>query len=639
MPGYLNRSLLLRAGLAMGLITALAVGGMASAVFVARSTNGEAAAVNQAGSLRMQSYQIAAALEAVRNGGSDPFGDIKMLTTEFEQRLASPRLTDVVNTTSRKSIQEVYRLIADRWQRAVLPLLRPPIQQSMERSTDPLAEESLDGTRLAFRAIVAGFVADIDDLVRLLEEDAESRIHMLGLFQGISLFLTLAVAIATLYLLQIDVLGPLRDLLNAAERAGSGDFTARVGHTGADELGRLGRTFNTMAAGLSKMYGALEERVAQKTRKLMQRNQSLELLYSATQYLTEAPVSEPTYRKLLDDIGRVVEVRGITLCRKGEGKNRAHRIARNGPIPPMCGTENCGLCLGNGRTRLLGNAEHGGTADILSVPVGDQKNNNGVLLVGIKPDNELEPWQIQLLETLGKHIGVSVDVSRLITQRRRLALLEERSAMARELHDSLAQSLTYLKIQVTRLSILMGSEAERSAVDGVLAELKEGLESAYRQLRELLTTFRLQMDGHGLGPALAKTVEEFNARGEMAILLDNKLKISPFSVNEEIHVLQIVREALSNVIHHSKATQAQVSLGFEDDERILICVEDNGIGIPQKADRTHHYGQVIMRERASSLHGDLRIEPQDQGGTRVCLRFQPVTTQQNRLSPQEEPAT
>jgi len=635
MFGQLSHSLLLRAGLAMGLITALALGGMASAVYVARTTYGEAAAVNQAGSLRMQSYHIAAALEAVRNDGAAPFGDIAALTTEFEQRLTSPRLTEVVDTTHRKSIHKAYRLITDQWRLTLQPLLKDYV----ERSAGPSVEESLDETLQVYRFVVGAFVTNIDNLVRLLEEDAESRIHLLGLFQGISLFLTLAVAIATLYLLQIDVLGPLHDMLNAAERAGRGDFTARVSLTGADELGRLGRTFNTMAADLSKMYGALEKRVAEKTRKLTQRNQSLELLYTATQYLTEAPVSELTYQKLLDDIGRVVEVNSITLCRKDEEEDRAHWIARNGPIPPMCKTENCGLCLGNGQTRLLGNTEHGGTPDILSVPVGDRRNNNGVLLVELRPKTELEPWQIQLLETLGKHIGISVEVTRRVTQRRRLALLEERSVMARELHDSLAQSLTYLKIQVTRLTMLTRSGAERSAVDDALGELKHGLEAAYRQLRELLTTFRLQMDGHGLGPALAKTVAEFNTRGEQNIVLDNQLKTSPFSVNEEIHVLQIVREALSNVVHHSKATQARVSLGFKDDKSIVVCVEDNGIGIPQKAERTHHYGRTIMRERASSLQGDLQIESLNHGGTRVCLRFQPVITQQNRLSPQKEPAT
>lgn len=632
MFGYFSRSLLLRAGLAMGLVTALALGGMASAVFVARTTHGEAAAVNQAGSLRMQSYQIAAALEASGTGGSKPFGDINILIQEFEQRLTHSRLTDVVESTNRKSIQAGYQVVEEQWQQTIAPMLRG----YSERSSNHLLQSPPDRTRAAFRAVVVGFVADIDNLVRLLEEDAESRIHMLGLFQGISLFLTLTVAIATLYLLQIDVLGPLHDLLAAAEKAGRGDFTVQVGQTGADELGRLGRTFNTMAADLSKMYGALEQRVAEKTRELMQRNQSLELLYSATQSLAEAPVSEPTYRKLLNDIGKVIGVNGITLCQKVEGDGSAHRIASSGPIPPMCDTEDCATCLGNGRTRMIDEEKGGTTPHILSVPVGDQQQSNGVLLARIDREKTLETWQIQLLETLGKHIGISVDATRLIAQRRRLALLEERSVMARELHDSLAQSLTYLKIQVARLSILLGPASGKDTVGGVLIELKQGLETAYHQLRELLTTFRLQMDGVGLSPALAKTVEEFNARGDLDITLSSPPHISSLSVNEEIHVLQIVRESLSNIVHHSQATQAWVNLSIEDDNSIQLRVEDNGIGIPQKAERTHHYGLAIMAERASTLHGELTVEPRNQGGTRVSLKFTPAMDDLQHLPPQRE---
>jgi two-component system nitrate/nitrite sensor histidine kinase NarX len=634
MFGYFSRSLLLRAGLAMGLVTALALGGMASAVFVARTTHGEAAAVNQAGSLRMQSYHIAAALEASRTSGTKPFGDINTQIQEFEQRLTHSRLTDVVETTNRKSIQVAYQVVEEQWQQTIAPMLRG----YSERSSNRLLESSPDRTRSAFRAAVHGFVADIDNLVRLLEEDAESRIHMLGLFQGISLFLTLTVAIATLYLLQIDVLGPLHDLLAAAEKAGRGDFTAQVSQTGADELGRLGRTFNTMATDLSKMYGALEQRVAEKTKELMQRNQSLELLYTATQSLAEAPVSEPTYRKLLNDIGQVVGVDGITLCQKDEGDNRAHRIASSGLIPPMCDTEDCGICLGNGSTRMIDEEKRGAAPHILSIPVGDQQDNNGVLLARIDRDKELETWQTQLLETLGKHIGISLDATRLIAQRRRLALLEERSVMARELHDSLAQSLTYLKIQVARLSILLGPASDQDAISGVLIELKQGLEAAYSQLRELLTTFRLQMDGVGLSPALAKTVEEFNARSDIDIMLSSPPHTSSLSVNEEIHVLQIVRESLSNIVHHSQATQAWVKLIVEDDQSTLVSVEDNGIGIPQKAERTHHYGLAIMAARANTLNGDLRVNPRSQGGTRVSLRFTPAMDDLQHLTPQGEAA-
>jgi len=616
--GFLNHSLLFRAGLAMGLITALALSGMASALYVARSTHGEAAAVNQAGSLRMQSYHIAAALEAGRHKGAAPFGHIHTLTQEFEQRLTSPRLIDIVDSTRRKSIQAAYQLITDRWQQSLHPLLTDYVQQSIT----PDSAEQLNESRLAFHAVVGGFVTDIDNLVQLLEEDADSRIHLLGLFQGISLFLTLTVAFVTLYLLQVDVLGPLQDLLTAATQAGRGNFSARVGHTGVDELGRLGQTFNTMAADLSKIYGKLEERVAIKTRKLTQRNQSLELLYTATQYLTEAPVSKPTYGKLLNDIGHVIEAEGITLCQKEDALNHAHQIARDGPILPMCSKQSCELCLGNGKTHAVEKIQCQAAPNILSIPVGDKKDNIGVLLIKMPSGKKLETWQIQLLETLGKHIGLSMDVARRVTQRRRLALLEERSVMARELHDSLAQSLTYLKIQVARLSLLSHSE-EREAMDDALRELKEGLGAAYRQLRELLTTFRLQMDGHGLGPALAKTVEEFNLQGETHITLDNQFQISPFSVNEEIHVLQIVREALSNVIHHAKATQAQISLSFENEQTICVKVEDNGIGISPLVKRAHHYGQAIMLERSKSLHGNLVIEALDRGGTQVALRFQP----------------
>ena len=192
----------------------------------------------------------------------------------------------------------------------------------------------------------------------------------------------------------------------------------------------------------------------------------------------------------------------------------------------------------------------------LSIRVGDQNKPSGVLLVETGPEPELEAWKVELLEALGKHIGISLEVCRPVTQDRRLDLLEEHGVMARELHDSLAQSLTYLKIQATRLSLLTRPGRETDLLDDALAELKEGLNTAYRQLRELLTTFHLQMDGQGLGPALEKTVEEFNARGKLTVHLDNKLSPSHFGVNEEIHVLQLVREALSNVIRHSQATSA-----------------------------------------------------------------------------------
>ena len=141
MFGFLNHSLLHRAGLAMGLITVLALSGMTSAVYVARSTNGEASAVNQAGSLRMQSYHIAAALEAGRYGKATPFGSLKMLAVEFEQRLTSPRLTNVIDDTRRNSIVKNYQLVTEQWQQSVPPLIQGTMKQDTASSGGEISEQ------------------------------------------------------------------------------------------------------------------------------------------------------------------------------------------------------------------------------------------------------------------------------------------------------------------------------------------------------------------------------------------------------------------------------------------------------------------------------------------------------------------
>ena len=104
-------------------------------------------------------------------------------------------------------------------------------------------------------------------------------------------------------------------------------------------------------------------------------------------------------------------------------------------------------------------------------------------------------------------------------------------------------------------------------------------------------------------------------------------------------MLQLVREALSNAVRHAQATSVEVRLDYEDEAVVSVSVEDNGIGIPEKAARDQHYGLAIMQERARSLHGDLRIEQQPHGGTKVCLRFRPKTRQQSNPASQAVTAT
>ena len=211
----------------------------------------------------------------------------------------------------------------------------------------------------------------------------------------------------------------------------------------------------------------------------------------------------------------------------------------------------------------------------------DQDHCLGVLLIDLPPAGDCEPWQERLLEALAGHIGTAINAQQRTRESRRLVLHEERTIMARELHDSLAQSLSYLKIQVTRLAAALNEPDRPTAARAVLEELREGISSAYRQLRELLTTFRLKVDERGLNRALEETVAEFRGRSTLDIRLTNTLPASLLSPNEEIHVLQIVREALSNVVRHSRGQHARVRLDLTDGV-CAILIEDDGQGLHRR---------------------------------------------------------
>ncbi|HID9778329.1 TPA: HAMP domain-containing protein [Pseudomonas aeruginosa] len=119
----------------------------------------------------------------------------------------------------------------------------------------------------------------------------------------------------------------------------------------------------------------------------------------------------------------------------------------------------------------------------------------------------------------------------------------------------------------------------------------------------------------------------FAERGEVTIELDNRLQHVPLSPNEEIHVLQIVREALSNVVRHSQAQRAWVRLSSQADGQVSIAVEDDGVGFDPQQNRSGHYGLTIMQERGQTLGSQLRFEARAPHGTRVLFSFVPTALQ------------
>ena len=231
------------------------------------------------------------------------------------------------------------------------------------------------------------------------------------------------------------------------------------------------------------------------------------------------------------------------------------------------------------------------------------------------------PEEVSLLFcSISEHLAMAVENSRLMRENLRMTLMSERQMMANEVHDSLAQTMAYMKMRVTLLrEALLQYESGKALKYS--ADIQQALDEAYASLRELLTQFRNRMDPLGLEHALRELVDGYFDRTGVRLEFENRIPDLNLSVDQEVQVFHILQEALSNVARHSGAKQAWLSLE-EIDGQYAFSVEDDGRGVfvmGATPDLRHHFGISIMSERAQRLNGNIEIANRPQGGARLRL--------------------
>lgn len=612
-----ERSIMLWLAATLFVVTAIGGGGMALSVVVAERVQGSGSAINVAGSLRRLSHRMGSiVLSDAENRISDHY-TLREALVHFEATLNHDALINALERQPDSPFADTYELVKQTWASRLKPLLVEQMQSG------PNLQPVTTHNRLLVQ--IDAFVEQLNQMVAQLEDDTEQRIRQLRTILVVALLLTFVVLLSGLYAIHRRVLLPLGELLDGAARIAKGDFSVRTLHVGRDELGRLGQAFNIMAEAVSLSHRELEGRVALKTAELTRSNRSLALLYNTIAQLHHAPKAPETYRAMLQDIDALLELKGSMACLQGKHGGAASLLAGSLEGCPQRGAEACHRCIGEiDQQGGLGRYQSSQEADILNLPLRDKDGLYGLMRLALPPGRRLEPWQEQLLEALTRHVGIALGLSHKAEQDRLLALQEERSTIARELHDSIAQSLSYMKIQASLLQPVLSDPARRQDAEAALRDLREGISAAYRQLRELLATFRLKMEGDFM-TLLTAAVAEYSSRGGIPIHLEADLIGCHLSPNQEIHTLHIVREALSNVLRHARARQAWVRVMHLGDGEVEAIIEDDGIGgalaVHEHPGEPLHYGLAIMRERAEGLHGKLRFEEVPEGGTRVLLRF------------------
>lgn len=267
---------------------------------------------------------------------------------------------------------------------------------------------------------------------------------------------------------------------------------------------------------------------------------------------------------------------------------------------------------------------------IVAVPLRYRDATVGTLKLLFDAERTLPPEAMPLLRATGELIGVALENARLSRENLRVSLTNERQMMANEVHDSLAQGLTYMRMRMSLLRDAVRQGDELRAFK-YWSDVDSSLTNAHRRLRELITYFRSRMDPQGLQHALGETAETFFDRTGVALDFSNRVPELHLPVGREVQVFHIVQEALANVCKHANARNARLTLERKDDG-YEIAIEDDGVGMaadPGAGERgdSGHYGIAIMRERARRLGGELMMESAEGAGTRVRLRFPAVQPQ------------
>jgi two-component system nitrate/nitrite sensor histidine kinase NarX len=589
----------------MFLVSFLAIASMFSSVFISDGAQNDSAAINIAGSLRMQSFRLASFAQ-LGNKTAEDVALFQQLLTKFEADLNAGVLVNKQAMMASDHSEEMLASIKAQWSNDIEPMLLAIL---LSNETDAVT----------LNRDIQDFVDKLDVLVASYQSHAESNIATIRLIQSVALFSTLILIGFAMLIVNRHIERPLSRLTSVANQIGRGDYTVRADESGEGELALLARTFNKMSESIYRSQTHLASQVQRKTKSLLRLNECLDLLYKISRKLNNVDPRTVDFQPLLKQLAKVTGVHDLDLCimtPQGDSPYE-HLISTNKDLPEKCKQHQCGDCIEhndifpNDGNKMRYQLTHGG-------------ENYGVFSVNLPKNVPLEDWQHQLFESVVEQISNGLSIKHQQEQSRRIALMNERTVIARELHDSLAQALSYLKIQVAMLQRLQKKDDSQQQIEAVIDELKGGLAAAYSELRELLTTFRLKLDGEGIRSALEQTIEQLKTRSEsFEFVLDYQVGSIPFSPVEEINLLQIAREATQNAFYHSKGSKIIIEIKSDELSQVTLSVKDNGVGIPGDPNKLNHYGLAIMKERSRNLEGEITIECLESGGTEVRFSFLP----------------
>ncbi len=583
---------------------------------------GTAAAINETGSLRMRANRIG--LNLLRH---DEAAQAQVVVDLREQgRILAHFAGDLPGRplflSTDAPLRQQFHAVTTRW----------------DELADLAHEALVEGDSTAYLAQLPGFVAEADRLVHVLEVGNASKTTRLRILQSVLIVMACLGTMAMIFLLYRWIIRPVQTLQGGIQRMAARDFSVRVPVNNTDELGVLAQGFNRMADELQSLYEDLGEHVRQKTAELERQNRQLSALYGMTAFLNKPNDIEALCRGFLQRVMDEFHAAAGSIRVLDPSGERLHIVVSLGFSSALQESEHCmrtDACF-------CGEATQRGTMiirDFRKLPrpeeIGCMRDGFqavsvfqivtpeatlGTFSLHFRERTTMSPRELQLLEMLGQHLGAALDNQRLSIKARQLAVAEERNLVAQGLHDSLAQGLNFLNLQTQ----MLGSAVQQrrwDEVEEIVPLLKTGVSESYQDVRELLQNFRTRLGEESLRKAVDDTIGRFRRQTglNVELHLDDR-DGAPLHPDQQLQVLFILQEALSNVRKHAYASKVTVRIDNHRDFGMSIRDDGEGYDPQEVAERSEtHVGLSIMRERAARLGGQLQMCSAPGQGTEVSL--------------------
>ena len=448
--------------------------------------------------------------------------------------------------------------------------------------------------------------------------------------------LTLATLMRRVYLEVIRPIGSVRDW---AQRIRHGDYAARFSLPDKGNFAGLLRDLSQMGRWYKEISVESDQQTNEQVLQMARKTRLLEILYDIAATISVSRDLNDILAHFLHIAVEITRARaalvrlstedGDMVLAHAAGERRgeyAARIPLADVIPARRSKINSVYITAPASYRDFSRFKNGGEFECVIVPLLHQGEVMGAYEILVDQSVSSMSYDMhELLTSIGFHLGLAVHKAHLDEEAQKQSISQERLGLAHELHDSLAQSMASLRFQCEALQGGIDA-ADLDSAAAAVSRLRQGVDRANDELRELLAHFRAPIDRRGLKAALSRLLKQFREENDVLVFTQFHCEGMEPPLHVQRQVIRIAQEALANIHKHAGAHIVRLLLRTTAKNSCNMLLEDDGHGFADRAvanadEDGRHIGLKVMRERAAYIGAKLTIESEPNEGTRVELAF------------------